>query len=68
MNFYLFLNFEHQWKLLLRLDCLTYPAHQCCNPHPATKRHARLPVKQARSADRGRVTATVTRILSSVSW
>lgn len=43
-------------------DCLNLPHQACCSPHSAQKRHS------TELQDLARVTATITRIVKSISW
>ena len=73
----LFLNF------FCRFDCLSEPSHHCCSPHPAIKRHTEehnynddfidedienIEDKNKLQYMNSRVTATITRVLKSISW
>jgi len=66
-----------------RFDCLSKPSHHCCSPHPAIKRHTEehnynddfidkdienIEDKNKLQYMNSRVTATITRVLKSISW
>ena len=59
-----------------RFDCLSQPNHKCCAPHPAIKRHTDNQLNEEEDAVsnnglnyiNSRVTATITRVLKSISW
>jgi len=66
-----------------RFDCLSQPSHHCCSPHPAIKRHTDEydyndddnfidedveDESNFKQYVNSRVTATITRVLKSISW